>query len=208
MESSRTRGQEKKSFSLSLILLFAFSCTPVWAQTFEAGAHVAISQWSEFDGNDVGLGGRFTWKPLPLIGVDADLTWYPSDFPSGVISFSGSRIEGLFGVTVGPKIAHLRPFVKGAAGFLKAAEAPIVFACVAIFPPPLACLMAGGQTLPAYEIGGGVEIDASSRTFIRADVSDRILKYPGPAFDANFVRRDDAFFGGAIRFTLGAAVRF
>lgn len=188
-----------------MVLLCA---APSFAQSFEAGGYFASAQWSEFDGSDLGVGGRVTWKPVPLVGIDADLAWYPSDFPSGVISFSGSRIEGLFGVTVGPKIARFRPFVKGAAGFLTVAEAPIVFACVAIFPPPLACLMAGGETLPAYDIGGGVEIDASARTFLRADVSDRILKYPGPSFDSDFERHDAGFFGGALRFTLGAGVRF
>ncbi|MEP6783152.1 MAG: hypothetical protein ABI983_05745, partial [Acidobacteriota bacterium] len=139
---------------------------------------------------------------------DADLSWYPSDFPTGAVPFSGSRIEGLFGVTVGPKIDRIRPFVKAAAGFLDIANTPIAFACVAIFPPPLACVLAGGHTLPAYEIGGGVEIDASSKTCIRADVSDRILKYPGPSFDSNFERRDDGFFGGALRDQFGVGIRF
>ena len=50
------------------------------AQSFEASVHLASSQWSEFDGTDLGVGGRLTWKPSPMIGVDADLTWYPGDF--------------------------------------------------------------------------------------------------------------------------------
>jgi hypothetical protein len=190
---------------MAVALLFA---APSSAQSLEAGIHFSSAAWSEFDGNDLGVGGRLTWKPMPMIGVDADITWYPSDFPSRVIPFSGSRIEGLFGATIGPKIARVRPFVKGTAGFLKVAETPIAFACVAIFPPPLACEMAGGHTLPAYEIGGGIEIDTSTRTFIRADISDRILKYPGPAFDSNFERHDDGFAGGALRVTLGGGLRF
>ena len=65
------------------------------AQSFEASVHFASSQWSEFDGNDLGLGGRLTWKPSSMIGVDADLTWYPSDFLRTASPFSGSRFEGL-----------------------------------------------------------------------------------------------------------------
>ena len=103
-----------------------------------------------------------------MVGVDADVTWYPSDFPDR-IAFSRSRVEGLFGVTVGPRMNRVRPFAKAAAGFLKVGATPGAFACIAIFPPPLDCALAGGDTLPAYEIGGGVEIDATSRTFIRAD---------------------------------------
>lgn len=189
-------------------LVFSFLlCSNLAAQSFEGGVHLAASQWSEFDGTDLGVGGRITWKPMSLIGVDADLTWYPSDFPEG-IAFSGSRVEGLFGVTVGPRINRLRPFVKAAAGFLRSSGAPEPFACVAIFPPPLGCLMAAGHTMPAYEVGGGLEISATSSSFLRVDVADRILEYPGPSFGPNFELRDDAFYGHAVRLTFVGGVRF
>ena len=178
------------------------------AQSFQADVHFSSAQWSEFDGSDNGIGGRFTFMPSSLIGLDADLTWYPSGFPSGSVPFSGSRIEGLFGATIGPRINRVRPFAKATAGFLKVGATPIGFACITIFPPPLACLMAGGPTLPAYEIGGGIEIGTTSKTFIRVDVTDRILRYPGPTFDSNFEIRDEGFLGHAIRFTLGAGLRF
>lgn len=197
------------AFSL-LPLAFAVlsvSAVSAAAQSFEASAHLAASQWSEFDGNDLGIGGRATWKPSSLVGVEADLTWYPSDFPDR-IAFTRRRVEALFGATVGPRLGRMRPFAKAAAGVLKVGAAPGAFACIAIFPPPLNCALAGGETLPAYEIGGGVEVDATSRTFIRVDVTDRILKYPGPTFDANFEIRDESFLGHALRFTLGAGVRF
>src|SRR5688572_8173598 len=83
-----------------VLLLIGVAIPRADAQSFEAGAHMAVSQWSEFEGNDFGLGGRFTWKPSPLLGVEADLTWYPSDFPSE-LAFSGNRLEGLLGFTVG-----------------------------------------------------------------------------------------------------------
>ena len=142
-----------------------------------------------------------------MIGVDADLTWYPSDFPAG-IAFTRSRVEGLFGVTVGPRLNRVRPFATAAAGFLHVGQTPGAFACIAIFPPPLNCALAGGDMLPAYQIGGGIEVDAIPRTFIRADLTDRILKYPGPTFDANFTMREAGFLGHALRFTLGAGFRF
>lgn len=187
---------------MSLLILTSAS-----AQSIEVSAHVAAAQWSEFKGSDAGIGGRLTWKPSSLIGVDADLTWYPSDFPEG-IAFTRSRIEGLFGATAGPRLNRVRPFARVAAGFLTVSPSPGAFACIAIFPPPLNCALAGGDTLPAYEIGGGVEIDAPSRTFIRVDVADRMLKYPGPTFDSNFEIRDEGFFGHALRLTLGAGIRF
>lgn len=178
------------------------------AQSFEAGIHVPVAQWSEFDGADIGIGGRLTWKLSPLIGVDADLAWYPSDFPSNALAFSGSRVEGLFGVTVGPERDRLRPFATVAGGFVRSSEAPEPFACIAIFPPPLNCLMAAGHTLPALAVGGGVQFDVASRTFARVDVSGRWLRYPGPSFRAVPTVQADDFWGGALRLTLGAGVRF
>lgn len=191
-----------RGLSFAIALLAAQAAA---AQSFDAGAHLATAKLSEFDDLDVGAGGRLTWKATPLIGVDADLTWYPGE---QLGPFSHYRVEGLFGVTVGPKIDRVRPFAKAAAGFLKVAGSDGAFACIAIFPPPLDCLLAGGDTLPAYEIGGGVEFDATSRTFIRVDVADRILKYPGPTFGPNFEIYDEGFFGHAVRFTFGAGIRF
>lgn len=201
------RIDNMRQLLITAILLLVFFASPTNAQSFEAGLHFAASQWSEFDGTDPGIGGRVTWKPTALIGVDADLTWYPSDFPDG-IAFSGSRVEGLFGVTVGPQLNRIRPFVTAAAGFLRSAEAPEPFACIAIFPPPLSCLMAAGETMPAFAIGGGVEITTSRATFLRVDATDRILEYPGPTFTRDFQLIDDAFYGHGLRLTVGLSYRF
>jgi hypothetical protein len=188
---------------LALVVLgLALFTPPAFAQSFEGALHLAASQWSEFDGTDLGFGGRLTWKPTSLIGVDADLTWYPSDFPSG-IAFSASRFEGLFGVTVGPQLNRIRPFAKAAAGFLRSSEAPEPYPCLAIFPPTLHCLMGTGHTMLAYEIGGGVEVSTTRTTFLRVDVADRMIEYPGPSFRSN-----DAFYGHALRFTIGGGMRF
>ena len=91
---------------------------PAAAQALEASAHFAASQWSEFDGTDLGFGARVTFKPIALIGIDADLSWYPSEFPGEGTPFSERRFEGLFGVTVGPRLNRLRPFAKVAGGFI------------------------------------------------------------------------------------------
>lgn len=189
------------------IFLFSFIPVPARAQSFEASAHFAASQWSEFDGSDLGVGGRLTWKPSSMVGVEAELTWYPSDFPDR-IAFTRSRLEGLFGVTIGPRLNRVRPFAKASAGFLNVGETPGAFACIAIFPPPLNCKLAGGDTLPAFEIGGGLETNTTARTFIRADITDRILRYPGPTFDDNFHIREEGFLGHALRLTIAAGFRF
>lgn len=185
-----------------------FVASAAHAQSFEAGAHVAVSRWSEFEGTDVGIGGRFTWKPTTLLGVEADLTWYPAEFPPDSVAFSGSRVEGLFGVTLGPRVHGVRPFAKVAFGFLRSSEAPAPFPCIAIFPPPLGCLMGAGHTMPAIDLGGGIGIDATSRTFFRVDAGARMLQYPGPSFRSVHDIRNEDFWGTALRVTVGGGIKF
>ena len=191
------------------VLFLALGVAEARAQSFEAGVHFASAKWSEFDGNDLGIGGRITWLPTAIVGIDADLTFYPGEFPPDTaVPFSGNRFEGLFGVTVGPRISAVRAFGKVSAGFLQVGETPIAFACVAIFPPPLACTLAGGETMAVYEIGGGVDVSTSSHTFVRVDLSDRMLKYPGPTLRSDFSRQDEGFIGHALRLTVGGGIRF
>ena len=159
--------------------------------------------------NDAGIGGRLTWRASRWVGLDANVVWYPHGFPWETdVPISAYRLEGLFGATVGPSIDRVRPFAKAAAGFLRVGAAPEPVACIAIFPPPLLCVLAAGKTLPAVEIGGGAEIDVTSSSFIRADIGARLLKYPGPALDTDFQVRNADYWERALRFTIGAGVRF
>jgi hypothetical protein len=198
-----------KAFVSLVLLVACLGVSPsASAQSLDLSAHVAAANWSEFDSDDRGFGGRLSWKPAAIVGIELEGTWYPSEFESNGLAFSRNRFEGLFGVTIGPKIGPIRPFARAAAGFLKVGATPGAFACIAIYPPPLACALAGGDTLPSYDLGGGVEFTVLPRLFLRADIADRILKYPGPAFDDDFEIREDGFLGGALRFTIGAGLRF
>jgi hypothetical protein len=177
------------------------------SERFQVAGHIATATSGEFDETDVGIGGRLAWLPSRVFGVEAELTHYPSDYPDGV-AFSRARWEGLFGVTVGWTFDRVRPFGKVRPGFLNIREAPAPIACIAIFPPPLACTLASGETLFAFDVGGGVDLPLTSRTFIRVDVGDRLVRYKGPVFDQNRTVREDSFFGHDFRFAAGAGVRF
>ena len=190
------------------VTAFLLSTVTVRAQSFDLGAHVAGGQWSEFNGVDYGIGGRVAWKPSPIIGVQTELNWYPTEFPGEGIAFTGDRIEALVALTAGPRLGRLRPFVRAGAGFLMSSAAPQPFACITIFPPPLICLLAAGDTMPAFDLGGGVEVSTSASTFLRFDAGDRILKYPGPTFGPADEVSEKGFFGHAFKFTLGGGIRF
>lgn len=170
---------------------------------FDVAANVVVARSSEFDHTDTGVGGRFSWHPTALVGADAEMTFYPASFPNEN-GFSSSRIEGLFGVTVGPRLPGVRPFARARPGFLAFRGQPVV--CILIFPPPLSCEL-GGRTLFAMDVGGGVELFPTSRAVVRVDVGDRILKYPGPSF-RNGRATQDSFYSHDFRLSAGAGVRF
>ena len=193
---------------LSVLVLVPQRAVAQSAETkFQAGIHVAAARSGQFDKTDLGIGGLLSWQPGGLFGAEAELTFYPSDFPDEP-AFSGSRVEGLFGVTIGPRLGTIRPFVKIRPGFVRYAEAPEPFACIAIFPPPLSCQLAAGHTAFALDIGGGLEFQTTARTFVRVDASDRAVKYPGPAISGDGDIEDEDFYGHDFRFQIGGGVRF
>jgi hypothetical protein len=173
---------------------------------FDAGAQVVAAAWQQFDGSDLGVGGRFAWHPATLLGVEAEFDLYPGEFPEGR-AFSRRRVEGLFGVTAGPRLGRARLFGKLRTGFLRVEAAPEPFACILIFPPPLACTLGAGRTLAVLDAGGGIEVAISARTFIRVDAGDRMIRYPGPALTLDGVEQN-SFFGHDFRLAAGAGVRF
>jgi hypothetical protein len=202
----RGLGSSFVHFAFFVVFFFFVSlATAVAQQRFDAGGQVVFAHSSEFDRGDTGVGGRFAWHPVDLIGAEAEMTFYPGDFPSSG-SFSRSRIEGLFGVTVGPRIARVRPFARLRPGFLTFRGQPVV--CILIFPPPLSCQLAAGRTLFALDAGGGVELSAGTRAVVRVDAGDRMLKYPGPSFRTGGVLSQKDFFSHDFRFSAGAGVRF
>ena len=185
------------------LVAFIVPATAFAQERFDAGAHVAIARSSEFDATDTGVGGWFSWHPTGVVGVDAALTVYPSSFPNEN-GFSRSRIEGLFGATVGPRLPGVRPFVRLRPGFLTFRGQPVV--CILIFPPPLSCQL-DGRTVFALDLGGGVELFPARRAVVRVDAGDRIVKYPGPSF-RNGRATQDSFYSHDFQVSAGAGVRF
>lgn len=193
---------------LATIVLVSARPAPVAAQDrLQLGAQVSSAVSGQFDRADLGVGGRLSWHPFDLLGVESEITFYPGSYPDRR-PFSSDRLEGLFGVTVGPRFERFRPFLRARAGVLKVGEAPEPIACIQIFPPPLACRLASGDTLRALDVGGGVAVFATPMTFLRVDVGDRLIRYPGPVFDAGGTRRDGAFFSHDFRLAAGAGLRF
>ena len=192
-------------FVLFVVLyVFVFPVAANAQDRYEGGAQVTLVRSGEFDTNDTGIGGRFAWRAFQSVVAEAEMSFFPGSFPSSGSAFSSSRVEGLFGVTVGPRFARARPFAKLRPGFVTFRGKPTV--CILIFPPPLACQL-DGATVFALDLGGGIEIPTAGRTFVRADIGDRLIRYPGPSFHAGRVTQD-AFFSHDLRISGGVGVSF
>jgi hypothetical protein len=184
-----------------LCLVFIAAPTVAAAQDFQVGAQLGWARSERFDASELGFGGRLSWHPLALVGVESEFNLYPAEFPDR-FPFRGRRVEGLFGATVGPRLDRLRPFGRLRLGFVHDEGRAVV--CVAIFPPPLGCLMAAGGSHAIADLGGGVEFYTSPRTFARVDAGDRMIRYPAPTLES----RDHKFFGHDFRLAVGGGWRF
>jgi hypothetical protein len=203
---NRVRG----AWACLVVTLMLAAAAPTSAQTgerrFQVGVQLTTVASGEFDDTDTGFGGRVSWHPVGLVGVEAEVGLFPGDFAARP-AFSRHRIEGLFGVTLGPRIGRLRPFARLRPGFVRFGEAPRPFACIAIFPPPLPCALAGGKTVSVTDLGGGAEW-ISGRAILRLDVGDRLVRYPGPAFTSDRTAHQDAFVSHDLRVAVGAGLAF
>ena len=174
----------------------------------EVAAQLAVTDLAELETTDVGFGGRFGFRATDLLTFEGELNFFPSDIPDEV-PVSSSRLEGLFGVKIGPRFDRFSVFGKVRPGFVQFGEASEPIPCILIYPPPLSCALAAGETVFALDLGGGLELYPTERSLVRFDVSDLMLQYPGPVLtrDREAVT-EDGFWGHNLRISIGAGFRF
>ena len=64
---------------IAIALLF-LSSAPAAAQDadgFQAGVQFVTATVGELDATDVGVSGRFSWLPTPMMGVEGELAAFP-----------------------------------------------------------------------------------------------------------------------------------
>ncbi len=174
----------------------------------EVSGQLAVNDLAELETTDFGFGGRLGFRPTPLLTFEGELNLFPSDIPDEV-SVTSSRLEGLFGVKIGPRFDRFSVFGKVRPGFVRFGEAPEPIACILIFPPPLSCVLAAGETVFALDLGGGIELYPTKRSLVRFDVSDLMLQYPGPVLNGDreaFI--EGGFWGHNLRLAIGAGFQF
>jgi hypothetical protein len=177
------------------------------AELFQIGAQIPVSRFAELDSTDVGIGARASWHPSAWIGVEGELNLYPRDIPD-TSAVSRNRLEGLAGLTAGPRLKSWRPFARIRPGFLRVGASPEPRACILIFPPPASCALAGGEILFVLDIGAGIEVHTPGHTFVRLDLGDQMVTFPGPARDRDNKVHDDDYVRHELRVAIGGGWRF
>ncbi len=173
---------------------------------FELGFEVPVAKLSQVDETDAGPGLRLGFDLSRSVALEGTLGFFPGDL--GDPAFSGSRWQALAGLKAGRRGDKAGVFATLRGGVTGFGEAPAAFPCILIYPPPLSCQMAGGDTLATVQLGGAVEYYPSSRSVLRLEAGDQLLRWPGPVIDGEGQVRDGDFWDHDLRLSVGLGWRF
>lgn len=173
---------------------------------WDASVTASWTDYSQFDDTSFGLGLSVSRRLTNAFAADAQLGFSPSDL--GQLPFSGSRFEGYVGLRGGPRLGRHQVYAAVRPGFVRFSEAPAPVACIAIYPPPLVCSLAGGETLFAVQLGGGVELVPSERSLVRLEAGSLLVRYPGPGIARDSGVFDDALWSHNLRLGVSVGLRF
>lgn len=173
---------------------------------FELGLEVPVVKLSQVDETDTGLGLRLGFDLSRSVALEAAAGYFPANL--GEPAFSGSRWQALLGLKAGRRGEKAGIFATARGGVTSFSEAPAPFPCILIYPPPLNCQMGAGDTLATVELGGAFEYYPSSRSVLRVEVGDQMLRWPGPVIDGEGEVRDGDFWDHDLRLSVGFGWRF
>ena len=161
------------------------------APAVDVGGQVTVLRLDVFDTTSVGGGVQASVNLTPHLAIDGLVSVFPGrERERGSPIESSRKILSLVGVRAGQTFGRVRLSARARPGFLNFAGQDTVL-CVLIIPPPLSCIVAGGHTAFATEVGGGarIRLDANDRLHVNVDVGDLLVRYsPDEPF-----RRDDEF---------------
>ena len=163
-------------FSLSMQGASAQTTDAGEARRFEVGGHFTTLKDQENESAEYGFGGRIGYNVHRNVTLEAEVNFLPEldDFSGG------DKVQGLFGAKVGKRFERVGLFAKVRPGFFHQREAQIRLrqdaGCIAVFPLPPGCLETSGRTRLSVDVGGVFEVYPTSRTIIRFDAGDTIVR--------------------------------
>jgi hypothetical protein len=138
---------------------------------FEVGAFYTAVNLEGFDGAVSGLGGRLGYNFNKYVALDAEGSFFPETH-LGNNQF-GQKMQGFVGVKVGARSKYVGVFAKARPGVMFIGEVTSGFNCSG-GGPVTRCSPSHNNF--ALDAGGVVEFYPSSRTIIRVDAGDTIVR--------------------------------
>lgn len=172
----------------------------------DASAAFVGTRYSQFEEFDPGFGVALSYRLTGFLAADAQLAYFPKDL--GPAAFSGSRTEALLGVRIGPRLGRSGVFAAVRPGFVRFGEAPEPRPCILIYPPPLTCSLAAGDTVFALNLGAGFEAFPGEKGVLRIELGDDVLRYSGPGFDKGQRTFEDHLWSHNLRVAASVGIRF
>lgn len=177
--------------SLLLVCFLLISITPhIHAQEkeprFEASAGYSLlrTDFLAAPFNESGILGRLGYHLRDSLSVEGEFNFFPGDL--GVAS--KGITAGFFGAKYGRKLQRVGVFGKVRPGFTRFQAPEDAVLCIALVPPPQACMI-GGKTEFALDAGGVFEIYARRRWTFRVDAGDTMIRFrdSGGSWNHNFM---------------------
>lgn len=187
--------------------LAAGPSSPASAAGFEVAIQGAVTDRREVEATDFGFGLRPSLRLAAWIAIDAEATLAPGEL-GGSRPFSGSRTEFLGGLRFGRDLGRSGAYGLLRGGVVQFGEPDAPIPCILIFPPPLTCSIAQGDTVPAFEFGAGYQHTITERARLFVELRDQMVKYEGPVMDAGFEPRLESFWSHNPRLTFGVGWAF
>jgi len=165
----------------SAVLLFVpISAAAQSYSSFEVGAAGSFLFLTDpISGTDgkIGFGSRVTYNFSPIISLEAEGLFFPGNPPT-----EPQRGGRAFSVLVGPKTEwrfhRVGIFATARPGILNFSNAQHIVTGIAPDGIPFVNVLPGGHhTDLALNLGGGVALNTSRRTFLRFDVGEVLVRY-------------------------------
>src|SRR5215831_6301888 len=179
MESHNSGTTVHQGCCFAILALCLFGPTTTHAQSksdadehkAEVGAFYTGIHLKGFGGTINGLGGRFAYNINKYLGVDAEASFMPETHLGN--NQLGQKVQGFIGVKAGMRSRYVGVFAKARPGVMFIGEVTSGFNCNG---NGFATICRPSHNNFALDAGGAIELYPASRTIIRVDAGDTIVR--------------------------------
>ena len=169
--------RQKYSFAIIALLLFALTATRAQGQSAtdeykaEVGMFYTGINLKGFGGTINGLGGRFGYRIHKYLVVDAEASFMPETHLGN--NQVGQKVQGFIGLKAGGRSRYVGVFAKARPGLMFIGEVTSGLNCSG---NGFTTICSPSHNNFAFDAGGVLELYPSSRTIIRFDAGDTIVR--------------------------------